>query len=125
MVSAMFTAPIPSGDIQAFAGAQVVSYPGTPSPMFAHCVGAPLEVFRLKYGWPLSEVNEYPELGRMLDPYAYDNTQWQAPIEALALHGIAHAAYADATAPSDVPIAAQNLSAPTQAYNNQQGYGLP
>lgn len=124
-----FTNPVPpvtrpAGGIEAYTATQVIAYPGTPSPMYAAIVGAPQEVFSLKYSWPLSEVNDYPEEGRVLDIYAYDNVQWQAPIESFLLHGTVHAAYADATAGAEM-ITPQNLSAPSQAYSGQQGYGLP
>ncbi len=126
-----FSHPVPlaaAPDIAAFAARQIVSYPGTPSPMYAAALGAPLEVFSFKYGNPYSPVNDYDEsrAGRVNDPYAYLNIQWQAPQETFAgAHsGPLHAAYQDATAPANL-IASQNLSAPTQAYTNQAGYGLP
>jgi hypothetical protein len=123
-----FSSPVPLAagqDMTDFLTSQIISYPGTPSPMFAHTVGAPIELFSLSPDFPLNQVEDYPDLGRVLDIYAYDNVQWQAPLESFLLHGTVHAAYADATATSEVSIAPQNLSAPTQAYGNQQGYGLP
>lgn len=126
-----FSHPVPLAavhDIEAYAARQIVSYPGTPSPMYAAVVGAPLELFSFKYGNPYSPVNNYDEMrsGRVNDPYAYLNIQWQAPLETFAgaSSGPLHASYEDATAGSNL-IASQNLSAPTQAYNNQAGYGLP
>lgn len=122
-----YDAPVPMSatrDIGQYVQTQMVSYPGTPSPMYAAIVAAPLELFRFKYGSPYSPVNEYDEAGRTSDIYAYDNVQWQAPLETFSLYGTVHAAYADATVGSEM-ITPQNLSAPTQAYSGQQGYGLP
>lgn len=116
--------PVGARDIEHYTTRQVVSYPGTPSPMFAATVGAPLEVFSFRYGNPYSPVNEYDNPGRVNDPYAYLNLQWQAPLETFGMEGTVHAAYMDATAPGEL-ITPQNLSAPTQAYSGQQGYGLP
>src|SRR5690348_13689558 len=85
-----YDAPIPSAatrDMTDYLTSQVISYPGTPSPMYARTVGAPLEVFIFKYGSPYSPVNEYDEAGRISDIYAYDNIQWQAPLETFSLYG--------------------------------------
>ena len=82
-----YDAPVPpaSADMGKFVQANIISYPGTPSPMFAYTVAAPLETFVFKYGNPYSPVNDYPEAGRVLDIYAYDNVQWQAPLETFSL----------------------------------------
>lgn len=126
-----FSRPVPlaaARDIEAYTAQQIVAYPGTPSPMYAAIVGAPLEVFSFRYGNPYSPVNDYDEsrAGRVNDPFAYLNVQWQAPLETFAgaQSGALHAQYRDATAPANL-IANQNLSAPGQAYSNQQGYGMP
>lgn len=122
-----FSTPVPpvgARDIEHYATRQIVSYPGTPSPMFAATVGAPLEQFIFKYSNPYSPVTEYDTPGRVNDPYAYLNLQWQVPIETFAMEGTVHAAYMDVTSGAEM-IASQNLSAPTQAYSGQQGYGLP
>lgn len=121
-----YDTPVPaaSADMGKFVQAQIVAYPGTPSPMFAATVAAPLETFLFKYGNPYSPVNEYDHSGRVTDIYAYDNIQWQAPLETFAMDGTVHAAYMDATVGAEM-ITPQNLSAPTQAYSGQQGYGLP
>lgn len=116
--------PVGARDVEHYATRQVIAYPGTPSPMFAAIVGAPLEVFSFRYGNPYSPVNEYDTPGRVNDPYAYLNLQWQAPLETFGMEGTVHAAYMDATAAAEM-ITPQNLSAPTQAYSGQQGYGLP
>lgn len=122
-----FSRPLPplgASDVARYMGQQIVAYPGTPSPMYAAIVGAPLELFSFRYGNPYSPVNEYDTPGRVNDPYAYLNLQWQAPIETFLLEGTTHAAYMDATSGAEM-ITPQNLSAPTQAFSGQQGYGLP
>ena len=96
----------------------------TPAVMWARALGTAPELWDLRPDWPLGPVTEYPELGRVLDIYAYDVVQWQVPRETFDIPGPVHTAFEDAHVASSLPGQVLNLSAPLPAYANVPNYGL-
>lgn len=117
----MSTLTVPS--LQDAAWQQIVT-PGTDNPQFQYAFGAPLEIFDFSPDWPIGAVDTYPDPLVVDDPVAYSRKLWDFPLEVFNIEGVVHADWQDATAPSNVGIGVQNLSAPLPAIANVAGYGL-
>lgn len=100
-----------------------IGVPLVPSPQYARAYSTPLEVFSFSPDWPIGAVDTYPDPDVVGDPYAYQAQQWEFPPELFNIEGPGHAAYMDATAPTDLG-AVPNLVAPLPAMANTPGYGL-
>jgi len=105
------------------AAAEQIAVPLMPSPQYARAYSTPLEVFSLSPDWPLGVVDTYPDPDVVGDPYAYQVERWEFPPELFNIDGAGHAAYVDATAPTDLG-AVPNVMAPPPAFANMPGYGL-